>query len=140
MKKIIDGKLYNTESAKEMGSYMYSGPRDFNFFKETLYRKKTGEYFIHGKGGPASKYAKTVSQNNWTGGQQIIPVSYKKAKEWAENYLEVEEYEKIFGEIQEDESHTTITITLPASLLERTKRNASEKEMTLSKYIEQQLK
>ena len=51
MKKIINGRLYNTESAKKVGYYnngrIYN---DFSFFEETLYRKRTGEFFLHGEG------------------------------------------------------------------------------------------
>ena len=49
MKKIINKKLYDTSTATCIAEY--SGPArvsDFSFYRETLYRKRTGEYFIHG--------------------------------------------------------------------------------------------
>lgn len=53
MKKIIDGKMYNTETAKECGTWD-NCEYGFNRVEETLYRKKTGEFFIHGEGGANS--------------------------------------------------------------------------------------
>ena len=56
MKKIINGKLYDTETAKLIGrSYHGEGPRDFRHYSEELYRKRTGEYFLYGEGGPMSR-------------------------------------------------------------------------------------
>lgn len=40
MKKIINKKLYNTETATALGSYQYSNEMDFNYMFEELYRKK----------------------------------------------------------------------------------------------------
>lgn len=58
MKKIINKKTYDTETAKPVCVYSYVFAGDFRKVTETLYRKKTGEYFLHGIGGPASKYPK----------------------------------------------------------------------------------
>ncbi len=48
MKKIINGKRYDTETAKLIGSDGYSNPSDFNYWSEDLYQKKTGEFFLYG--------------------------------------------------------------------------------------------
>jgi len=101
MKKIIGGKRYNTNTAKILGSAGYSHPGDFAFWVEYLYQKKTGEFFLHGTGGPMSKYARRVSLNEWTGGEEIIPLSLEEAQKWAEKHLEVKEFELIFGTCEE---------------------------------------
>ncbi len=101
MKKIINGKRYDTDTAKILGSAGYSHPGDFSFWLERLYRKRTGEYFLHGVGGPMSKYARQVSLNEWTGGEEIHPLSPEEAQDWAEKHLEVEEFELIFGTCEE---------------------------------------
>lgn len=101
MKKIIKGKKYDTGTAKEVGSVSYSYPGNFEHWSETLYLKKTGEFFIHGIGGAMSKYSKSAGCNTFTGGEEIIPLTEKEAREWAEKYLEVEEYEEVFGEVEE---------------------------------------
>lgn len=58
MKKIINGKVYDTETAKILGTW--SSPvfvTDFSYYTETLHQKRTGEFFLFGEGGPMSKYA-----------------------------------------------------------------------------------
>ena len=101
MKKIINGKQYNTETAKMVGYYWYGANNDFRHFEETLYRKKTGEFFMKGEGGPASRYTKSLGNNSWTGSKELIPLSIEEAKEWAEKHLEADEYEAIFGIVEE---------------------------------------
>ena len=101
MKKIINGRRYDTTTATQVGGAGYSHPGDFNFWVEYLYRKKTGEFFIHGIGGAMSKYAHRTGLNEWSGGEEIIPLSPEEARKWAEKHLEVEEFEQLFGEVEE---------------------------------------
>lgn len=101
MKKIINGRKYDTNTAEEIG--MYTNGRssaDFSYFCETLYRKRTGEFFLHGYGGASSRYAQSVG-NSLTGGEKILPLAEGEAKSWAENHLTGDEYEAIFGEVEE---------------------------------------
>lgn len=135
MKKIINNKRYDTDTAREIGEYSYMNRRDFAYFCETLYCKRTGEYFIYGEGGPASKYAETVGQNEWCGGERIIPMSYEKAREWAERHLDADDYEKEFGEVAEDDSTETVTISLPAATIARIRRKAQEEGRSVSAII-----
>ena len=52
MKKIINGKKYDTATARLVGKWLYgNGKRDFYLQHEKLFCKKTGEYFLHAKGG-----------------------------------------------------------------------------------------
>lgn len=101
MKKIINGKKYDTDTAKLMGTYTngisYS---DFEFFMSELYKKKTGEFFLYQEGGPMSIVA-VHHGNNTTGSERIIPISENEAKEWVEKYMDADEYENIFGEVEE---------------------------------------
>lgn len=100
-KKIINGKMYNTETAKEIASYWNGcGGTDFGRVDETLYLKKTGEYFLYGKGGPYSKYRES-NMGYWTWGEEFIPMSEEKAKEWCMENLEADEYIAIWGEVEE---------------------------------------
>ena len=80
MKKVINGALYDTETAKPLGKDSYSNPRDFRHWVETLYRTKSGKYFLHGKGGAMTKYAVCVGQNEWSGGEKIIPLDLDSAQ------------------------------------------------------------
>lgn len=103
MKKIINGRLYNTDTAKEVGSYSNClGYGDFRFLNESLYRKKTGEFFLYGEGGPMTRYA-VRDGDMWAGGEDITPMSVESAKKWAEEYLSADEYEGIFGPVSEED-------------------------------------
>ena len=141
MKKIINGKKYDTETAQEIETWSNAGSLcDFSHMEETLYRKKTGEYFLFGEGGPMTKYAVSEGNNSWSGGSDIVPLTYDAAQEWAEKHLEVDKYEEIFGEVEEDESKTTVTFRLTVSTVERMKRNAAQAGIGMSEYLESVLK
>lgn len=101
MKKIINGRKYDTATAKLIGHYTFSDPRDFCFCDEDLYRKRTGEFFLAGEGGPASKYAHRCDDNSRTGGEGIIPLTEEEAREWVEQRFDADQYEAIFGEVEE---------------------------------------
>lgn len=45
-------------------------------------------------------YAESYGNDSY-GGEKIVPISEDEAKEWAERNLDVEEYEAIFGEVEE---------------------------------------
>ena len=108
MKKVINGALYDTETAKLLGEDSYSNPGDFQHWVETLYRTKSGKYFLHGKGGAMTKYAVSVGLNEWSGGEKIIPLDLESAQAWAEEHLDGDEYIRAFGEPEE---RTTIMMS-----------------------------
>lgn len=101
MKQVINGKLYNTETAQFLTDY-YSrfAVNDFNWYREELYIKKTGEYFLYGEGNAMSPYTESCGQSSWTGGSAIIPLTEIEAKKWVERKCN-DDYEEIFGKIEE---------------------------------------
>lgn len=136
MKKIINGRVYDTEKAKKVGFYADGiSYRDHAWYNETLYRKKTGEFFIYGEGGSASRYRRRI-KNMWHEGDKIVPLSYESAHTWAEKHLDTNEYDEIFGEVIEDNSRATITLYMSTAKIERAKRNASKADISFSGYIE----
>lgn len=115
MRKIINGKVYDTETATHVGGWdngCYT--TDFDYAGEDLYRKRTGEYFVHGEGGARSVYAE-LDGDGWSGGSAIRPLTYEGARAWAEEHLSAEEYEAEFGEVAEDEGEVAVTVRVPAS-------------------------
>lgn len=112
MKKIINGKRYNTDTAKLIGTYEPDtfGPSDFGWFCEEIYRKTTGEYFIYGWGNAASRYAENV-YGSWGSGEAITPLTYDEAREWIEKHLDADTYENEFGPAPEgDESGVVLSV------------------------------
>ncbi|MGO5336765.1 hypothetical protein ACTQZS_08135 [Bilifractor sp. LCP19S3_H10] len=137
MIKIIKGRRYDTEKAKAVAhDERCSG--SFSDWSETLYRKQTGEYFLYGEGGPMTKYAQATGDNSWSGGEQIIPLSFESAQEWAEEHLDGEEYEKLFGIVEEDNPGTksSITIRLTDAAIAKLSDLAAAGETTKSNVIE----
>lgn len=136
MNKIINGRRYDTDAASMCGSYSYSNRSDFHYFSETLFRKRTGEFFLYGEGGAASKYAEAEGLNSWSGGERIMPLTLDEAQKWAEEYLDGDEYEEIFGKIEETETKRTTSFILSESALEKISRIASENRTTKSDVVE----
>lgn len=136
MKKIINGKVYDTNKAQIVCAWDNGIYGDFDSLEETLYRKRTGEFFLHGSGGARTMYATSTGGNSWAGGEKILPISYEEARQWAEEHLAAEAYEAAFGAVVEDDSKTTINLSLPVSLVERLKRDSSKAGLGLSAYVE----
>lgn len=116
MNKIINGKRYNTETAELIDGYS-KFERSFEYISEELYRKRTGEFFISGKGGPRSKYAQRVEQNTWSGGAKIEPLTEAEAKAWLEEHSDAEHYEQCFEVI--DETPSVLRVDLAPSEMKR---------------------
>ena len=136
MKKVINGKMYDTDTATKLASWCNMQDfSNFNYVDETLYKKRTGEYFLYGEGGPMTKYAVSTGSNSWSGGEMIIPLTLSAAQEWAEEHLDGDDYQKIFGEVAEDDSRTVLSVSLPASVASRIRMLASEKGVSVSALI-----
>ena len=103
MKKIINGKRYDTNTAAKVASYNNMSLEFPEGFIATLYRKRGGEYFLHGIGNAESPFGVEVRGNPLVRakGERIVPLSVKEAMEWAKKYLYAEEYEALFGEVNE---------------------------------------
>ena len=100
MKKIINGRLYDTETAKMIGSWSNGlGSSDFHYCTEYLYQKKTGEYFLYGSGGAMSIYGKSYG-GGMCWGEDIVPMTEKEVKVWAEVHLTADEYMELY-EVEE---------------------------------------
>ena len=128
MKRIINGRKYDTETATEVHEWSRNAPSDFDYIEETLYRKRTGEYFIYGYGGPMTRYAKREAYGNgYCFGSSIIPVSYDEAREWAEEHMSADEYEAEFGEVPEsDGEDVVLSVRVSPATRERLRRMAAE--------------
>ena len=90
MKKIINYKKYDTETARVVGNWISGSKEEDNYRDETLYCKKNGEYFLDDKGGMCSDYHTAF----W--------IDYKEdAQEWVMLHMDGDAYEAEFGEVDE---------------------------------------
>lgn len=101
MKKIVNGKLYNTETAKLLGEHSKGIPGNLDFIDEELYRTKKGAYFLFAYGGPLSRYSEPNGTGGLQSGQVILPMEESEAKAWAEKHLTADEYLAIFDNVDE---------------------------------------
>lgn len=102
MKKIINGRRYDTDTAQKVAEWDCGCARnDFSYVEETLYQKRTGEFFLYGIGGPASWCAYACPTGGYDGGEKIKPLSEEEAREWCERHLDADDYEAIWGEPEE---------------------------------------
>ena len=76
MQKIINKKLYDTESASLIKRYTngYYGTPDG--YEESLYQTKDGFYFLYVNGGPQSPYPK----------EDIIRIGKAKVQNWIDSH------------------------------------------------------
>lgn len=101
MKKIINGKKYDTETATVIAEdWNGLGNRDWKYQCEVLYRKKTGEFFLHGEGGPLSKYGFSISSEVYSN-SVILPLTEDDAREWLAEHANGDKYEEVFGAVEE---------------------------------------
>ena len=114
MRKIIANKSYDTNTATFIGAWSNKEYGSFDYVAESLYRKRTGEYFLHGEGGAYSRYAESHGNNSWSAGEAITPLEVASAVEWAETHLTADAYETEFGEVSEGEQLTSLRLSKAA--------------------------
>ena len=98
MKKYINNRLYDTDTAFEIDTYE-NRYYDFDcrYIKETLYQKRNGEWFLLAQGGSWTKYRQPRKRGGFSGSTVIVPLSIDKAKEWVKEHLSPEVYILTFG-------------------------------------------
>lgn len=82
MKKIIDRRVYNTDTAEEVASWSngYS-ITSYEYWCEALYRTRNGAWFLWGEGGARSAYGRSRGRNLvW--GEDIRALDDNQACDW----------------------------------------------------------
>lgn len=102
MKKIEEGKVYNTDTAEAVASWDNGHmTSDFQYCSEVLYRTKKGKFFLFGEGGAMSIYSGTYG--NSTGWGYKIKVFKEgeawKIVEWLERTGNQDEAIKLFPDL-----------------------------------------
>lgn len=87
MKKVINEKTYDTETAKAIAIYSScQNPEHPVFWSECLYMMDNGEFFLHGKGGTATHYAIVYKNGHRKNSERIIPMTKEKLVKWLRCY------------------------------------------------------
>lgn len=88
MKRIVDGKRYDTDTATMLALWdngHLSSDFHYHYHKETLYKTRNGSYFLHGEGGALSTYGRQYGKNQGSG-EEIIPLTADDAFCWLQEH------------------------------------------------------
>lgn len=142
MKRIINGKRYDTDTAQFIRTYSSGlSISDFRYYDESLYLKKTGEFFLYATGNGASEYAGRYGDLRGPG-EKIVPLTLDEARAWVEKIEDPDLYEELFD--VEEESNIAFSLLLPENLYKMLDDKAAEDGITkkdiVVKALEEYLK
>lgn len=120
MKKVINGKLYDTDTAKEIGRINDEPSMNYEI---RMFQKKTGEFFM---------YVWSIRSKSY-----IKPLSFRVAQEWIQDNLPGEVYCEIFGDPDEDAEDVLLGVRVAATAAAKLKRLAAESGKSQNKIIEE---
>lgn len=136
MKKIINGKVYDTEKAALIARADHDNIKDAYGMpcRQAMFRKKTGEFFVHLEQG-TSLTLHNILGCDYRQGRGIYPLTYGQAKMWAESEMSADAWENLFGD-PEDDSDILLGIRVSASAAAKLKRIASEAGKSQNRIVE----
>jgi hypothetical protein len=128
IKRIIDGKTYNTETATEIAAWTESPDEYPLTIGERLYRNRYGAFFIHGyqTDGPDGPE------------EDITPLTPEEAKAWLVKHrsYDVDLIESVFGKIPEAGSgESKLTLRVPDILRDRLAAAAKANGQSLNAWM-----
>ena len=86
MKAVIDGEVYDTETATKIAFFSKEfGADEFRHVEESLCKTKSGRFFLAGGGGPMSRYSHPVGDRQ-AGGAGIVVLTPDEAQQWCESH------------------------------------------------------
>lgn len=85
MKRVIDGKIYNTETATRIGFTEFGCSGDHRYRREALFKTPRGRYFLEYTGGALSRYAVDHGPNLVGGSSGIRVLDEADALAWCES-------------------------------------------------------
>ena len=135
MKKVIGGKVYDTDTAKSVWSWDNGlMPGDLDWYGEELYLKRTGEHFLLLQGGARSPMARATGCDSWSGGWQIVPASYSEARRWAEGHMDADAFQEAFGPVGEGQAVVNSPVSAEAKA--RLVREAQRRGVSQAEIVE----
>ena len=136
MKKIINGKVYDTDKARLIAEAHHDNIRDFSTgenLKQWFYQKKTGEFFVYAIG--QAIVLQNIFQHDYKPDAGIYPLTYEQAQKWAERELTAEKWEEVFGDPEENGTQVNVNISMTAKESKILKQNSAKAGMTVSAYV-----
>jgi len=111
--RVVNGKVCNTNKAQRLAKVAVEDCHANHLADEYLYRRRTGGYFL-------------CICNEITGEISVKSLSLSDATAWGEKRLDSDQYQEIFGDIEEgaesgEELNQQVSILLPVSMYEALK-------------------
>lgn len=102
MRDTILNVVYDTETAELFGILESSeAPADDRWFREGLYRNRSGYWFLAGEGGSKSKYVVETPEGHRMGSKLIIPIGSSRALDWLITTGKIDAVRRHFGHERE---------------------------------------
>ncbi len=103
MRKVVDGKIYDTETAEVICDISPAGfhQGDFKWEDTCLYKSKAGTFFIAGGGGAYSRWAVSLGDNGRGPGSGLQVLAEAEARTLCEQHGSPDDYERAFGKPEE---------------------------------------
>lgn len=132
---------FNTKTATKILSWQEGKESDGTWIINTLYRNRTGTYFLHSKGGANSAYAQRTPYTTAKPGENIVSLSYEDRRGIVRKHADCEALElikKLDGEDRERvSSPASKHIRLSSEAAEKLEKLARRYRTTQSAIIDQ---
>ena len=102
VRRIIGGRVYDTSTSRLIGAVERGERGAPGWYRSALYRKRTGEVYIHEEGGAASPVASDLGGGVYGPGEIIRPLRYEEAQEWARDHLKAEEAARLYRDARSE--------------------------------------
>lgn len=101
MKQVVNGRIYNTETATMITTIDTDNRRDVEWERTSLYRTAKGSFFLEGEGGPMSRWGcKDSGGDARIGGSGLRPLDAAEALAFAEAaYTDADTIAEYFGDL-----------------------------------------
>ena len=87
MRQVIDGKIYDTETATLLHGWDNGNSHgDFKYRSKDLYRTPRGRYFLHHVGGAMTDMAVSVGNNSYGGSETLEVIDRETAMRFLESH------------------------------------------------------
>ena len=96
MNRIVDGLVYDTETATKVAEWRTGYGRAFYAFDEAIFVTKNGRWFRAGHGGPKTVYRQQAGVNTYSSGWGLIPLTDDEALQLLETRGEIKAIEEHF--------------------------------------------
>lgn len=137
MKKVIRNKVYDTDTAQLIKQADHPNiTNGEGSCKQSLYRKKTGDYFLFVSGARTDVFHNLGIGNNVHDRERhIYPLTYEQARAWAEDEMTADEWLAIF-EPADDDNLCPLNLTLSASAVSKFRLSAQQQQISQRELME----